>query len=131
MKAFKEYWTRAFDFKGRTSRRDYWTAIGFLILVSFVIGFVLGLAGLTPSITVDSANNIKFNGGAGVFIYGAWYFINIIPGISVEVRRLHDINKSGWFMLLGFIPIVNAIGSLVLFIFTLLPSVNEGNKYNN
>ena len=131
MKAFKEYWTRAFDFKGRTSRRDYWTTIGMIFIISFVLGFVLGLLGLNGQIVYDAAKGIQFKGGVGLFITGAWSLANLIPGLSMEVRRLHDINKSGWFILLGIIPIVNFIGSLIVFIFTLLPSVNEGNKYNN
>lgn len=53
----------------------------------------------------------------------------VLPGLAVTVRRLHDIGKSGWFILLCFIPYVNFIGGIVIFIFTVMDSKPEENKF--
>jgi uncharacterized membrane protein YhaH (DUF805 family) len=50
----------------------------------------------------------------------------LIPGIAVSVRRLHDINRSGWWLLIGLIPI---IGAIILLIFTAKDSQPGENQY--
>ena len=54
--------------------------------------------------------------------------IILIPSLSVTIRRLHDIGRTGWWVLLSFIPI---LGWIVLFIFTLLDSEAGSNKYGS
>ena len=75
---FKKY----FNFKGRASRSEYWyfTLFNF---IGYAIGFSLGF--LAPVFFI---------------INGIFFLVIIIPWISVAVRRLHDINKSGWFVAL-------------------------------
>ena len=83
LKALKQY----ADFNGRARRSEYWYFTLFNILISFAIGFISVLIGL-PSL-------------------GALYSLAVlIPGIAVGVRRMHDVGKSGWFIL---IPIYNII----------------------
>lgn len=52
----------------------------------------------------------------------------LIPSLSLSVRRLHDINFSGWWVLLGFLPI---IGSIPLIIMSLWPSRNVSDRYGS
>lgn len=68
--------------------------IGFQIL----IGFLLGLIGAIL--------------GVGDTLSSIYALATFIPTIAVMVRRLHDINFSGWWALLSFIPLVNIIGLL-------------------
>ena len=49
-----------------------------------------------------------------IFVYVIYALAGIVPGLAVAVRRLHDINKSGWFILVGFIPFIGGIWLLVL-----------------
>ena len=125
VKATKEYFTRYADFKGRTSRADFWWACLGLVLITFVVSLVCTLLGgtLTSTENVDPATYFS---NIGNIIYLVYCLVLIIPGIAICVRRLHDINKSGWWYLLEFVPFV---GGIVLFIFYLLPAVNEGNRY--
>jgi len=51
-------------------------------------------------------------GGLGYFLI-FWYFFNLIPQLSLFVRRLHDTNRSGWMALLALLPLVNLF--LILF----------------
>jgi uncharacterized membrane protein YhaH (DUF805 family) len=72
------------DFNGRARRREFW----FYALFQFVVGITLGL----------------------IPIIGAIISLGLLlPCLGVTVRRLHDIGKSGWFLLLGLIPIVGTI----------------------
>jgi uncharacterized membrane protein YhaH (DUF805 family) len=88
------FWTHAFDFKGRSRRRDYWLSE----LINFGIGLGLSL--------FDAVNNRAIL--TGLFIVAL-----IIPRISIGIRRLHDIGKSGyWYLMCYIVPL-----SFIIFIF--------------
>lgn len=102
-------------FAGRATRAEYWFFYLFCCLYSIPLYIVaIILLFLTESIASYYV----------VFILGCLPII--IPGISVLVRRLHDIGKSGWWYWLCLIPFV---GGIVIFVFTLLPSQKEDNEY--
>lgn len=82
-------------FSGRSSRAEYW----YSCLVIFLIQLVLMFLG----------EIIDFKHLSNIFT-----ILMILPGIALSVRRLHDVNKSGWMLLLGLIPVVGSIWLLVL-----------------
>lgn len=89
------------DFKGRTGRKDFWWAVLGFVIVSAIVGFVLGfLGGLTGLKLFSWLTNL-------VSIAIA------LLELAMCVRRLHDVNKSGWCLLLGLVPIVGAIILLI------------------
>jgi uncharacterized membrane protein YhaH (DUF805 family) len=53
----------------------------------------------------------------------------LLPFLSVSVRRLHDLGKSGWWLLIAIIPIVNFIGIFVIIVFTLIEGEEQPNQY--
>ena len=116
VEAVKKIFSNYANFSGRTSVGDFWLGyLGALIIemvVSFVIGFVCGLANVSDS--------------AMLSISGIIALLFVIPLFAAEVRRLHDTNKSGWYMLISLIPLV---GSILLLIQLCKPSVNENNNY--
>jgi len=83
------------DFSGRSSRAEYWWWLLFLMLGSIVAMIIDGAAGTAGTI------GLLFS------------FALIIPNIAISVRRLHDINRSGWWLLLHF---VFMIGTIVLIV---------------
>jgi uncharacterized membrane protein YhaH (DUF805 family) len=91
------------DFAGRARRKEYWM----YALFSLIVGIVVMAADLVLGTTL---------GDAGIF--GVFYLLFavglFIPGLAIVVRRLHDVGKSGWFMLIAAIPLVGAIWMLVL-----------------
>src|SRR5262245_26596772 len=102
---------RYFDFRGRASRSEYWMFALFVLLVSFGVSFVGGfLRGATGSVTASVPIYLLL----GVFFLGS-----LIPSLAVGFRRLHDSNRSAWWLLISFIPI---IGSITLIVFYCLPS---------
>lgn len=100
------------DFSGRARRREYWT----FVLVNCLIALLLLTLGLTFG--EDSpASNIMVT---------IFYLIMLVPNLSVSVRRLHDIGKSGWYTFLSLIPL---IGGLILLIWSLMDSEPGENQY--
>lgn len=80
-------------FKGRATRKEYWM----FVLYNFIIGFVLGfIDGFINKGAVGSTNIIS----------GLYSLAILIPSIAVGVRRMHDVNKNGWFII---IPVYNLI----------------------
>ena len=99
------------DFSGRSRRKEYWMFFLFNLLVSLVVWGLLAVTFLA-SLSESEMTVIMMP----VFIiYGLLALALIIPGIAVTVRRLHDIDRSGWSILLGLIPIVGAILLIVFY----------------
>jgi uncharacterized membrane protein YhaH (DUF805 family) len=124
-----EYYILAFQkyaqFSGRSTRNEYW----WFYLVTFAVSVLAG--------RLDSILSIPF-----LSISNIYFLAIIIPTLSVSVRRLHDVDKSGWLILLPLLPIaffllppsiILAIFVLIiiiwLFILTIRDSTPGANKY--
>ena len=125
VEATKEFFSRYTDFKGRTTRANFWWACLGIFLITFVVGIICSLLGGTLTATEPVDLSTYFS-NIGNIIYIVYCLVLVLPSIAICVRRLHDINKSGWWYLLNFVP---CVGGIVLFIFYLMPTVKEGNKY--
>lgn len=109
------------DFSGRSRRKEYWMFALFNVIAMIgigIIGAVLG--GFTPS----DSGEMSFGSGLMLGLIGIYSLAILVPALAVQVRRFHDQNKSGWFVLLGFIPY---IGGLIVLVFMCL----DGNKGEN
>lgn len=97
--SFSQAVRMAFDsycrFQGRSSRSEYWWWVLFVAILSFCIGIVEGILGFSMTAVQTTS--------------GILSLVLLLPGLGLSVRRLHDIGKSGWWVLLGFIPVVGAI----------------------
>ena len=105
------------DINGRANLREFWFFVLFSLIFSFLIGIVDGMMMVIKGeeIADDSLG-----------ILGIIYSILIfIPNITITVRRLHDVNKSGW-NLLWYITI---IGMLFILILNVLKGTEGENKY--
>lgn len=91
-------------FAGRARRKEFWFFVLFYLIIFFVLAFIDGMTG---SLSVET--------GLGLFS-GIFMLAMLIPSISVSVRRLHDTNRSGWWYLIGLIPLVGGIVLLVFFV---------------
>ena len=95
------------QFSGRASRSEYW----WFALASFLVVMAAGI--------IDVA------AGTAVVTLLAYLFL-IVPGIAVSVRRLHDVNRSGTYLLLNLVPL---IGSILIFIWAVTPGDKKANEY--
>ena len=98
---FKNY----VNFEGRATRPEYW----WFVLAYAIVNIILSLI---PRV--------------GTILSGILGLAVLIPSIGVGVRRLHDINKSGWWYLLILIPLV---GAIILIVWFVKPSDNGENQY--
>ena len=113
--AIKLGFKRYFEFSGRSTRAEYWWWVLFAFLAAVVLTIVDNILGTNGEVS-----------GTGV-ITGLWGLATLIPGLAVTVRRLHDINKSGWWLLLGLISWL-IIPAIVLLIWFIRPSYDEANR---
>lgn len=112
------------DFSGRSQRKEYWMFVLLTLLVT-VACMVLMLAG---GMALDEAGatspGILF--WVGLVILVVFAVGTIIPSIAVQVRRFHDQDKSGWMVLIGFIPYV---GGLIVIIFMCIEGTRGPNRF--
>lgn len=113
MEDFLNVFRKTFVFSGRSRRKEYWMFVLGITIISVVLTIIETMAGL--EITPEAG-----------LLTTIFSLIILIPSISVTVRRFHDIGRSGWWLLLSFIPI---LGWIAMFIFTLLDSESGSNKY--
>ena len=99
-------------FEGRARRREYWFFVLFYILISVVLSMVDRVLGLY---------NEAYGMGA---LGGLFCRAVLIPSIAGGVRRLHDTGRTGWWLLIGFIPLIGAIVLIVFFVLDSQPGTN-------
>jgi uncharacterized membrane protein YhaH (DUF805 family) len=105
IQAVKSVFSQYVDFKGRAVRSEFWYFYLFVVLVNFIIIFAGGYEAAVQNIPTKEFNYIT-----GV-IAQIFHLVTIVPFLAVAVRRLHDVNRSGWFILLpltiiGIIPYI-------------------------
>ncbi len=110
LKVLKNY----VGFSGRARRTEYWMFTLFSVIAAIIAMVLDNLLGLASSQL-----------GYGP-IYGLYALAVLLPSIAVGVRRLHDTDKSGWWMLIGLIPL---LGAIVLLVFFVLEGTHGENRY--
>ena len=100
------------DFKTRARRKEYWMFTLFSILISGILTLI------------DTNLGTEFNNGIGLF-GGIYSLLILVPSLAVGVRRLHDVGKSGWMLLVALIPLIGAIWLLILFCKDSQPQENK------
>lgn len=104
LEAFQKY----ADFDGRTRRKEFWWFFLFNIIAMMIV-------------------KIVDNSMDGLEVLGKIYFLAVlIPTIAISIRRLHDTNHSGWWILINFIPVV---GNIIFLVFLLTDSYPTKNQY--
>ena len=103
------------DFSGRSRRKEYWMFLLGVVIVAIVLGIIEGILGLSGMVAG------VYGPLTVIFLLGI-----IIPSIAVQIRRFHDQDKSGWFVLLGLIPFV---GGLIVLVFMCLEGTKGPNRF--
>lgn len=127
--AVKMFFARYVDFQGRSRRSEYWWVVLFNLIIFGVLGILLGvLGGFNPETGAMGPLGFVFVG-----IMGLYGLAIIIPSIALFIRRLHDINQTGWIYLglviAGFIPFINFIASIAQIVIACIPGTAGPNKY--
>ena len=101
-------------FEGRARRSEYWY---------YVLFYVLAIVAL--AIIDEITGTLSEEAGIGL-LSGLFALATLVPTLAVTVRRLHDTDRSGWWVLINFIPIV---GGIVLLVFTVMDSQPGANRF--
>jgi uncharacterized membrane protein YhaH (DUF805 family) len=101
---------RYFDFAGRSRRREYWLFVLFYTVVLIglmILDSQLGLGGYAESYSDfgDGSMSVGFSLAGGVLSM-IWASLHLIPAVAAGIRRMHDQDKSGWFILIPFYNLV-------------------------
>jgi len=135
--AIKRFYKKYAQFSGRASRSEYWWIALFMFLVYALFTVLISTVGseVVSSNTVSSATSYSYSArsepnGLGIFLsllFLVFLLAHIIPSIALAVRRLHDVNMSGFLYLLSLIPF---LGSLILLVFYVLPPNPAGARFD-
>ena len=124
------------EFNGRSRRMEYWMFVLFTTLVSVALGGLMVLGGLNFSeLRAGSMTEPTFGPlfWIGAIAFGLFAMFSSIPSIAVSIRRYHDRDMSGWWVLgfgvLGNLPYVGWIASLVSLVITALPGTPGENRF--
>jgi uncharacterized membrane protein YhaH (DUF805 family) len=106
LKVLKQY----ADFSGRARRTEFWMFALFNFIASVILALIDALIGTASMVSTGSS--VYFSPG---LLGGIYSLAVLIPSLAVGVRRLHDQDRTGWWLLIGLIPFVGAIVLLVFF----------------
>lgn len=100
---------RFFDFRGRSRRKEFWMYTLFVVIVSIVLSILdsmLGLGGdMSGSADVTDGSAAAAGALSGGLLANLFALVTLIPSLAVSVRRLHDTDRTGWWVLLPFLPL--------------------------
>ena len=88
------------DFNGRATRSEYWYFVLFYILIS-IVAQIIDTFVINPLLGATSSQ-----AGTGGILQILFVLAVLIPFVAVAIRRLHDTNRSGWWFLIGFVPLI-------------------------
>ena len=119
-------------FQGRASRSEYWwfgLAFMLFIIAASVVFFAIN--GITGGFDTDAGVGVL--GGIVLIAAAIGYLALIVPAIAVTVRRFHDKDLSGWWVLAGFVlgavPGIGFLASIAMFVVTVLKGTPGGNRF--
>ncbi|KRM71917.1 DUF805 domain-containing protein [Lacticaseibacillus brantae] len=116
MREYREFWSKMFVWNASATRRQFWIPY----LINFVI--IIGISLLT-GINFDPENITSIQALVGHnFVASLIFFIFWLADFTIRARRLHDTNRSNWWILMDIIPVIGNIWVLVLL---LLPSKSD------
>ena len=112
MNWYLDAWKNYVNFQGRARRKAYWMFVLFNIIALVILSLIEGALGL-------SGQN-----GYGI-LTGLYSLAIILPLIALAVRRLHDTGRSGWWLLIGLVPLIGPIVLIVFYVTDSQPGTNE------
>ena len=94
-----EAWRNALDFRGRASRAEFWY---------YTLFYWLGLI-LAVIVAPLLAQQLRVAAILLIILWTSWFVASVVPTISVTIRRLHDTGRSGWWIVLNWLPLTGLI----------------------
>ena len=125
--AVKMFFSRYVDFQGRSRRSEYWWVMLFHTIVYFALSILAGIFGAIGGSNGEPGPLFwVFMGLLGIYV-----LIIFIPNLALTVRRIHDVNITGWLLIGAFIPFVGFLVAIGIFVISVLPGTVGPNKYGS
>jgi uncharacterized membrane protein YhaH (DUF805 family) len=112
------------DFQGRARRKEYWFFVLFYVIFYACLAIVERVAGLHSADRVVGDTTVMGTG----YLTLLYSLGLLIPNLAVAVRRLHDTDRSGWWVLISLVPIA---GAIVMLVFTVQDGNTGPNRFGN
>lgn len=112
-------WKKYMDFSGRAPRKEFWTFYLVNTAILLVVGGVYG-----PGFVHHPMGMGIISSPVSTFLF-AFFVLALLPTLAVIVRRLHDTGRRGWWVLLGFVPMIGGLILLILLLFESQPGANR------
>ena len=112
IEAYKLFWTKAFDFKGKANRSDYWLGG---VLANLIVYILLSIL-MVITVSINDVLGAIFS-----LIYIGYSLGQIIPGLSISIRRLRDAGKDWPWIFINLVPFVGGVWFIVLLCAPTLP----------
>ena len=121
--AIKYCYSHYATFAGRASRSEYWWWMLYTLIVSIVASIIDGMMGARFVVGTNVVVWLPYG-----YVFSLVTLVNLLPGLSVLVRRLHDRDKSGWWFWIAMVPF---IGGLILLIWVCIKGTTGPNRYGD
>lgn len=130
MDAVKSVYGNYAKFSGRARRSEFWWFVLFYMIVGMILSFIdSALFGTTVESGSLADGDYSYSSQTDTpILSGIFYLATLIPYLAVSVRRLHDRNRRGWWLLIGFIPL---IGIIVLIVWFATGGDKGGNRFGH
>jgi uncharacterized membrane protein YhaH (DUF805 family) len=127
VEAVKSVYRNYVNFSGRARRSEYWWFFLFAIIAATVVAIIESALGLGSGSMTSGGGTFEasYSGGPLSII---WTLGSILPSIAVGIRRLHDTDRSGWWVLIALIPL---IGAIVLIVWMATKGTAGPNRFGN
>lgn len=145
--AVRSFYGNYVNAEGRAQRSAYWWPQLYQIIIYCVLIVVLVMADGSEQLIevieqalngnanseIDSDLNLGASGVLAIFLMICFALANFLPNIMVSIRRFHDLNQSGWLVLLFFVlgqfPVLGILTGIVNFVWFIFPGTSGSNKY--
>lgn len=107
-KGFRLFWTRALDYKGVTSRREFWWGVlgNAIIMIVLMVFLIVSLTFYPQAVNGFSVTMI--------LLFVLFCLAELLPSVTLIIRRMHDIGKSGFYIFVLFLPVIGFLWYLYL-----------------
>lgn len=113
MNWYLKVWKNYVNFSGRARRKEFWMFTLFNYLVTIALASIMGSA-VSDALISGNMESLSATGLIGYYLYLIYSLAVFLPSLAVAVRRLHDVNKSGWFILINLLPVIGFFWYLIV-----------------
>jgi len=110
MKDFLKPYARFAQFEGRSDRKEFWQYVLFYVIAMCILSMLDNMLFGGAYHYTDDGWDISYDRG---ILGGIFWLVSLVPWIALQIRRLHDTNKTGWLVLFWWIPIIGWILLLI------------------